>query len=197
MNIRNVNTGAILKSTITLHLGGKNTYRQGILNVALHTSSNKLGHNFGPQLTAFVGRSRTSNGLQGTFKLKLFSDIFFWTDTSFQEWCPEQWLFGYCNQLYLPTLYFKWVTTRGLSHPYGCGRGGRVVLSAAPIYTFERQPSIVLDVPTYIFCHLLALHRQPNVLTVTLTHWVREKWPPFSRRHFEMHFLKWTYMSFD
>ena len=61
--------------------------------------------------------------------------------------------------------------------------------SAAPIYTFERQPSIVLDVPTYIFCHLLALHPQPYVLTVTLTHWVRKKWPPFSRRHLKCIFL--------
>ena len=29
-----------------------------------------------------------------------------------------------------------------------------------------------------------------------LTHWGRDKWPPFSRRHFQMHFLQWKYMNF-
>ena len=32
--------------------------------------------------------------------------------------------------------------------------------------------------------------------TVTLTHWGREKWPPFHRRHFQMHFLEWKCMNF-
>ena len=30
-----------------------------------------------------------------------------------------------------------------------------------------------------------------------LTHWRREKWPPYSRRHFEIHFLEWKCMNFD
>ena len=30
-----------------------------------------------------------------------------------------------------------------------------------------------------------------------LTHWGRDKWPPFSRRHFETHFLEWKYWNFD
>ena len=29
-----------------------------------------------------------------------------------------------------------------------------------------------------------------------LTHWGREKWTPFSRRHFQMHFLQWKCMGF-
>ena len=30
-----------------------------------------------------------------------------------------------------------------------------------------------------------------------LTHWGRDKWPPFSRRHFQMHFLEWKCINFD
>ena len=29
-----------------------------------------------------------------------------------------------------------------------------------------------------------------------LTHWGREKWLLFSRRHFQMHFLEWKFMNF-
>ena len=28
-------------------------------------------------------------------------------------------------------------------------------------------------------------------------HWGRDKWPPFSRRHFQMHFLEWKCINFD
>ena len=30
-----------------------------------------------------------------------------------------------------------------------------------------------------------------------LTHWGRDKWSPFSRRHFKMHFLEWKCINFD
>ena len=30
-----------------------------------------------------------------------------------------------------------------------------------------------------------------------LTHWGRDKWPPFSRRYLQMHFLKWKCINFD
>ena len=30
-----------------------------------------------------------------------------------------------------------------------------------------------------------------------LTHWGRDKWPPFSRRHLQMHFLEWKCINFD
>ena len=30
-----------------------------------------------------------------------------------------------------------------------------------------------------------------------LTHWGRDKCPPFPRRHFQMHFLEWKYMNSD
>ena len=29
------------------------------------------------------------------------------------------------------------------------------------------------------------------------THWGRDKWPPFSRRHFQMHFLEWKCIDCD
>ena len=32
---------------------------------------------------------------------------------------------------------------------------------------------------------------------VWLTHWSRDKWPPFRRRHFQMHFLEWKCLNFD
>ena len=31
-------------------------------------------------------------------------------------------------------------------------------------------------------------------MTSSLTHWSRDKWPPFSRWHFQMHFLEWKCM---
>ena len=44
----------------------------------------------------------------------------------------------------------------------------------------------------------LRLSDQPwSVLIVALTHWGRDKWPPFSRRHFLMHFLEWKCINFD
>ena len=30
-----------------------------------------------------------------------------------------------------------------------------------------------------------------------LTHWGRDKWTPFRRRHIQMHFREWKYMNFD
>ena len=30
-----------------------------------------------------------------------------------------------------------------------------------------------------------------------LTHWGRDKWTPFRRRHFQMHFLQWKCLNFD
>ena len=35
-----------------------------------------------------------------------------------------------------------------------------------------------------------------HVLLCYLTHWRREKWTPFSRRHFQMHFLQWKCTNF-
>ena len=40
------------------------------------------------------------------------------------------------------------------------------------------------------------------ILSFTSPQWVntlrpRLKWPPFSRRHFQMHFLEWKHMNFD
>ena len=31
----------------------------------------------------------------------------------------------------------------------------------------------------------------------TLTHWGRDKWTPFRRRHFQMHFLEWKFLNSD
>ena len=36
-----------------------------------------------------------------------------------------------------------------------------------------------------------------NVIRYILTHWGRDKWPPFSRQHFQMHFLEWKCVNFD
>ena len=30
-----------------------------------------------------------------------------------------------------------------------------------------------------------------------LTHWDRDKWPPFRRKHFQMHFLEWKCLNLD
>ena len=36
-----------------------------------------------------------------------------------------------------------------------------------------------------------------NQIISWLSHWGREQWTPFSRRHFQMHFLQWKCMNFD
>ena len=37
----------------------------------------------------------------------------------------------------------------------------------------------------------------PDYMWFILTHWGQDKWPPFSRRHFQMHFLQWKCINFD
>ena len=43
----------------------------------------------------------------------------------------------------------------------------------------------------------LAWQRHAGYIAISLTHWGRDKWPPFSRRHFQMHFLEWKCINFD
>ena len=38
--------------------------------------------------------------------------------------------------------------------------------------------------------------RQEYVINIVLAHWGRDKWTPFSRRHFQMHFLEWKCINF-
>ena len=38
---------------------------------------------------------------------------------------------------------------------------------------------------------------KPNLPMYFLTRWGRDKWTPFRRRHFQMHFREWKYMNFD
>ena len=33
-------------------------------------------------------------------------------------------------------------------------------------------------------------------LLISLTYWGRDKWPPFHRRNFQMHFLEWKLLNF-
>ena len=40
-------------------------------------------------------------------------------------------------------------------------------------------------------CHHIIICRR------RLTHWGRDKWTPFRRRHFQMHFLEWKYLNSD
>ena len=57
------------------------------------------------------------------------------------------------------------------------------------------QYSCVSKRPTVHQCK----HHQWNFLesVARLTHWGRDKRPPFSRRHFQMDFLEWKCMNFD
>ena len=43
----------------------------------------------------------------------------------------------------------------------------------------------------------LTLKFNGSLSKLELTHWGREKWPTFPRRHFEMHFLEWKCMNLD
>ena len=36
-----------------------------------------------------------------------------------------------------------------------------------------------------------------DIDSTVLTHWGQDKWPPFFRRHFQMHFLEWKCINFD
>ena len=40
-----------------------------------------------------------------------------------------------------------------------------------------------------VFLNILAVHH--------LTHWGPDKWPPFRRQYFQMHFLEWRHVNFD
>ena len=46
-----------------------------------------------------------------------------------------------------------------------------------------------------LHCHWL--RGLPERHITVLTHWGQDKWPPFSRRHFQMHFLEWKCINFD
>ena len=43
-----------------------------------------------------------------------------------------------------------------------------------------------------IFCLLTSI----TLYSLSLTHWGRDKWPPFRRRPFQMHFLEWKCVIF-
>ena len=48
-------------------------------------------------------------------------------------------------------------------------------------------------------CHAFHQFLGPFTAHVSfpLTHWDQDKWPPFSRRHFQMHFLEWKCINSD
>ena len=51
-----------------------------------------------------------------------------------------------------------------------------------------------------IFDSLQFFHRRDCLVlhdSTFLTHWGRDKWPPFSRRHLQMHFLEWKCINYD
>ena len=45
--------------------------------------------------------------------------------------------------------------------------------------------------------HWRAIYRSLLGIFLILTHWGRDKWTPFRRRHFQMHFLEWKCLNFD
>ena len=65
-----------------------------------------------------------------------------------------------------------------------------------PYLTVESSPS---DLGWWLLnlC-LLIFHYSPlDRIDICITHWGWDKWPPFARRHFQMHFLEWKYINFD
>ena len=52
--------------------------------------------------------------------------------------------------------------------------------------------------PRHLVATVLKFSRNtPSSVTEVLSHWGRDKWPPFPRRHFQMDFLEWKCMNFD
>ena len=68
-----------------------------------------------------------------------------------------------------------------------------------PLFTKLRVRFVVLM--GGIELHFCSQTSVISLSMMTLDHAVyltlRPKWPPFSRRHFQMHFLEWKYMNFD
>ena len=62
------------------------------------------------------------------------------------------------------------------------------------------RPQWVNTVASASICWIHAfpvVHGLSTMPYTELTHWGRDKWPPFSRRHFQMHFLEWKCVDFD
>ena len=83
---------------------------------------------------------------------------------------------------------------------WACGKclGGKCFISSLhSYYFFYSCPLVPHEVQNrvciwwYIYIAWLRWARG------LLTHWGRDKWPPFSRGHFQMHFLEWKFINFD
>ena len=62
----------------------------------------------------------------------------------------------------------------------------------------SRTLSVIADTRTQdIISHGIDQDIQniPVLATEGLTHWGRDKWTPFSRRHFQIHFCEWKWMN--
>ena len=71
---------------------------------------------------------------------------------------------------------------------------GRAQPELTPSKRQKTGPGEVSDVSLMICSHGSWKYWQYQAI---LTHWGRDKWPPFSRRLFQMDFLEWKCMNFD
>ena len=104
--------------------------------------------------------------------------------------------------LLLDQLKSYWSLTHwGLVTPYGDKRSGSTL--AQVMAQCLTAPSNYLKQCWLIISKVLCLsfirgHYHEKIWRhQSLTHWGRDKWPTFSRRHFQMHFLEWKCINFD
>ena len=68
------------------------------------------------------------------------------------------------------------------------------------LHGFCKWPIIsITEVVTSTKCISASTHTKTRLSEWSqhLTHWGRDKWPPFFRRHFQMDFLEWKCVDFD
>ena len=82
---------------------------------------------------------------------------------------------------------------------YTCSTRGRWVNSSWPSYAMWLQRSGSSQSSTKPLPESMLTYHKGGLwhsLDNNLTHWARNNWTPFRRRHFQMHFLEWKRMNF-
>ena len=69
------------------------------------------------------------------------------------------------------------------------------ICSAGIILGLLLPPITVRFVDTSLWCRVI--YGTSHEICTGLTHWGHNSWPPFSRWHFQLHFLEWKCLNFD
>ena len=131
---------------------------------------------------------------QGDFKssVKNACDVFSCCISALQMICVVDGKYFLWNELFWPIFLFdsisKW------SEMVGTPKLSVDFLTTHGIWSCFMwcQCNIWVAIVVWVTCIPRKDFRNP-----VLTHWGRDKFPPFRRRHFQMHFLEWKCLYFD